>query len=85
MQGSGPKTTASHPKGYGALFVITERTSVPFGSEAFFVQYAEAGIKNPRVSTREPPQLFVYIEQFLGKETRIWHFLWIREQCSWGA
>lgn len=47
-----------------------------FGSEVFFVQYAEAGIKNPRVSTREPPRLFVYIEQFLGKETRIWHFLW---------
>ena len=49
--------------------------------------YAESqlGIKNPRVSTREPPRLFVYIEQFLGKETRIWHFLWTPERCSWGA
>lgn len=34
---------------------------------------------------REPPRLFVYIEQFLGKETRIWHFLWTPERCSWGV
>ena len=35
MWGSGPKTTASHPAGYGA----------------FFVQCAEVGIKNYGVDT----------------------------------